>query len=88
MSVARGPRRQKMGTANPPMSKQPQPQHVLVPVDLARAIADYLSKRPFAEVAQFMQGLMQAPAAVVQQPAPQVEETSPTPPPNESLRVG
>lgn len=43
------------------------PQQILVPVPLAQQLLEYLRLRPWAEVHKFMDGLMQAPTAIVQE---------------------
>jgi hypothetical protein len=47
------------------------PKQVLIPLALAQSLVDYLKQRPYVEVAQMMQALIQAPAAEL------VQETKP-----------
>ena len=47
----------------------PDPQ-VVVTVKLAQALVDYLKTRPFVEVADLVNGLVQAPRAEIQLPLP------------------
>ena len=48
-------------------SAEPQ---VVVTVKLAQALVDYLKARPFVEVADLVNGLVQAPRAEIQLPLP------------------
>lgn len=46
------------------------PTHFLIPADLARRIVAYLGERPYAQVADFVQGLQQMRPVEVQTVAP------------------
>ena len=46
------------------------PTHLLIPTDLAQALADYLSTRPFREVAGFMGALQQLKPPAEETPRP------------------
>lgn len=53
-----------MPTINPP------PPPLLLPLDLAQALVDYLGMKPYKEVANFIAALTQLPKAQAPQPAP------------------
>ena len=52
------------------------PKALLIPTDLAQAIADYLATRPFREVAGFMGALQQLKPPAENAPPPPVEEST------------
>lgn len=54
----------------------PKPTHIIVPIEHAQAIANYLARHPYAEVHQLVAMLQQAQPHVEPrpEPAPKAEE--------------